>query len=109
MLNSFADESASFDAMAKQTPYRYSADAKEIIRNVHNFCKPEKEAGLKIFLNQAKERISTMTRVKRILTETRTCIYFLSPYKTKINVKYYRIHKKREKSTLSAFFHVIFT
>ena len=32
----------SFDAMAKQTPYRYSADAKEIIRNIHDFCKREK-------------------------------------------------------------------
>ena len=28
--------------MAKQTPYRYSADAKEIIQNTHDFCKREK-------------------------------------------------------------------
>ena len=41
VLYSFANDSISFDAMAKQTPYRYSADAKEIIRNVHNFCKQE--------------------------------------------------------------------
>ena len=33
--------------MAKQTPYRYSADAKEIIRNTNDFCKREKEDGLK--------------------------------------------------------------
>ena len=69
MLNSFANESISFDAMAKQTPYRYSADAKEIIRNVHNFCKQEKEDGLKISLNQAKERTSTMTGVSKSTIE----------------------------------------
>ena len=55
--------------MAKQTPYRYSADAKEIIRNVHNFCKQEKEEGLKISLNQAKERTSTMTGVSKSTIE----------------------------------------
>ena len=49
----------SFDAMAKHTPYRYSADAKEVIRNTHDFCKREKEDGLKISLNQMKERAST--------------------------------------------------
>ena len=38
--------------MAKQTPYRYSADAKEIIRNTHDFCKREKEDGLNISLYQ---------------------------------------------------------
>ena len=43
--------------MAKQTPYRYSADAKEIIRNTHDFCKWEKEGGLKISL-KVKERAS---------------------------------------------------
>ena len=32
----------SSDVMAKQTPYRYSADAKEIIQNIHDFCKREK-------------------------------------------------------------------
>ena len=47
--------------MAKQTPYRYSADAKEIIQNTHDFCKREKEDGLKISLNQVKERASTTT------------------------------------------------
>ena len=53
--------------MAKQTPYRYSADAKEIIRKTHDFCKREKEDGLKIFcyckisLNQVKERTPTAT------------------------------------------------
>ena len=45
--------------MAKQTPYRYSANAKEIIRNTHDFCKREKEDGLKILLNQVKERASS--------------------------------------------------
>ena len=55
--------------MTKQTPYRYSADAKEIIRNVHNFCKQEKEDGLKISLNQAKERTSTMTGVSKSTIE----------------------------------------
>ena len=45
--------------MAKQTPYRYSADAKEIIQNTHNFCKREKEDGLRISLIQVKERAST--------------------------------------------------
>ena len=34
--------------MAKQTPYHYNADAKEIIQNTHDFCKREKEDGLKI-------------------------------------------------------------
>ena len=29
--------------MAKQTPYSYRADAKEIIQNTHDFCKREKE------------------------------------------------------------------
>ena len=69
MLNSFANESISFDAMANQTPYRYSADALEIIRNVRNFCKQEKEDGLKISLNQAKERTSTMTGVSKSTIE----------------------------------------
>ena len=43
--------------MAKQTPYRYSADAKEIIRNTHDFCNREKENGLKpgVSLNQVKK------------------------------------------------------
>ena len=40
--------------MAKQTPYCYSADAKEIVQNTHDFCKREKEDGLKISLNQVK-------------------------------------------------------
>ena len=43
----------------KQTPYRYSADAKEIIQNTHDFYEREKEDGLKIALNQVKERAST--------------------------------------------------
>ena len=49
--------------MAKQTPYRYSADAKEIIRNTHDFCK--REDGLKISLNQVKERASAATGVSK--------------------------------------------
>ena len=55
MLNPFANESISFDAMTKQTPYWYSSDAKEIIRNVHNFCKQEKDDGLKyLWIRQRK-------------------------------------------------------
>ena len=45
--------------MAKQSPYRYSADAKEIIQNTHDFCKQEKEDGLKISLNQVKESVNS--------------------------------------------------
>ena len=52
---------SSFDVMAKQTPYSYSAYAKEIIQNTHDFCKREKEDGLKISLNQVKERAPTAT------------------------------------------------
>ena len=55
--------------MAKQTPYRYSADAIEIIRNTHDFCKREKEDGLKISLNQVKERSSIATRVSKSTIE----------------------------------------
>ena len=55
--------------MAKQSPYRYSADAKEIIQNTHDFCKREKEDGLKISLNQVKERASTATGVSRSMIE----------------------------------------
>ena len=55
--------------MAKQTPYRYSADAKEIIRNTHDFCKREKEDGLKISVNQVKERASTATGLSRSTIE----------------------------------------
>ena len=45
--------------MATPTLYRYSADAKEIIPNTHDFCKREKEDGLKISLNLVKERAAT--------------------------------------------------
>ena len=55
--------------MAKQTPYRFSADAKEIIRNTHDFCKREKEDVLKISLNQVKERASTATGVSKSIIE----------------------------------------
>ena len=55
--------------MAKQTPYRYSAIAKEIIRNTHDFCKREKEDGLKISLNQVKEKASTATGVSKSMIE----------------------------------------
>ena len=55
--------------MAKQTPYRYSADAKEIIRNTHDFCKREKEDGLKISLNQVKERAPTATGLSKSTIE----------------------------------------
>ena len=64
-----SNEYISFNAIAKQTPYRYSADATYIIRNVHDFCKREKEDGLKISLNQAKERASTATGVSKIMIE----------------------------------------
>ena len=55
--------------MAKQTPYRYSADSKEIIQNTHDFCKREKEDGLNISLNQVKERASTATGVSKRMIE----------------------------------------
>ena len=55
--------------MAKRTPYRYSADAKEIIQNTHAFCKREKEDGLKISLNQVKERASTATGGSKSIIE----------------------------------------
>ena len=55
--------------MAKQTQYRYSADAKEIIQNAHDFCKREKEDGLKISLNQVKERTSTATDLSKSMIE----------------------------------------
>ena len=45
--------------MAKQTPFCYSADAKEVIRNIHDFCKREKEDELKMLLNYVKEKAST--------------------------------------------------
>ena len=55
--------------MAMQTQYRYSADAKEIIQNTHDFCKREKEDGLKISMNQVKERASTATGVSKSMIE----------------------------------------
>ena len=55
--------------MPKQTPYRYSADAKEIIRNTHDFRKREKEDGLKISLNQVKERASIATGLSKSTIE----------------------------------------
>ena len=55
--------------MAKQTPYRYSADAKEIIRNNYDFCKREKEDGLMISLKQVKERASTATGLSKSMIE----------------------------------------
>ena len=55
--------------MAKQTPYSKSADAKDIIQNTHDFCKREKEDGLKISLNQVKERASTATGVSKCMLE----------------------------------------
>ena len=55
--------------MAKQTPYRYSADAKEIIQITHAFCKREKEDRLKISLNQVKERASAAAGVSKSLIE----------------------------------------
>ena len=51
--------------MAKQTRYRYSANAKEIIQNTHDFCKREKKDGLNISLNQVKERASIATGVSK--------------------------------------------
>ena len=51
--------------MAKKTPYRYCADAKEIIQNTLDFCKREKEDRLKISLNQVKERAPTATGVSK--------------------------------------------
>ena len=43
---------------AKQTPC-----AKDIIWSVHNISKPEREDGLKIRLNHAKERASPLTGI----------------------------------------------
>ena len=54
--------------MEKQTPYRYSGDEKDI-RNVHDFCKWEKEDEIKISLNQAKERASTTTGASKSTIE----------------------------------------
>ena len=45
--------------MALQTPFRYTTDAKEIVRNVYEFCKREKESVLTMSLHQAKLRTST--------------------------------------------------
>ena len=61
--------SISFDVMAKKTPYQYSTDAKYIIRNVYTFHIQEKEDGLKISPNQAKERTFTMTWVSKSTIE----------------------------------------
>ena len=55
--------------MAMQTPYRYSADAKEFSRNTHDFCKREKENGLKISVNQVKERASAATGLSKSTIE----------------------------------------
>ena len=55
--------------MTKQAPYPYSADTKEIIKNTHDFCKREKEDGLRISLNQVKERASTATGVSKSMIE----------------------------------------
>ena len=55
--------------MGKQTPYRYSAYVKEIIRNTHDLCKREKKDGLKISLNLVKERASTATGVSKSMIE----------------------------------------
>ena len=66
---SFKLDFFSFDAMAKQTPYRDGADAKELIRNTNDFCKREKEDRLKISLNQVKERASTAEGVSKSMIE----------------------------------------
>ena len=58
-----------FEVMTKQTLYRYSADSKEIIQNTHDFCKRGKEDGLKISLNQVKERAPTATGVSKSMIE----------------------------------------
>ena len=55
--------------MAKQTPDRYSAYAKEIIRHTQDFCKRKKEDGLKISLNHVKERTSRATEVSKSTIE----------------------------------------
>ena len=52
--------------MAKQTPYQYSTDAKEIVRNVFEFCKQEKESWHTMSLHQAKLRATTLTGVSLI-------------------------------------------
>ena len=67
--------------MSKQTPYRYSIDAKDSIRNVHSFSKQEREDGLKIPLNRAaiekpeqKERTMRVELVRRAYFVSRACI-----------------------------------
>ena len=65
----FFDFFFQFDAMAKQTPFCYSADAKESIRNIHDFYKREKEDELKILLNHVKEKASTTTGVSKSMIE----------------------------------------
>ena len=55
--------------MAKQTTFRYSADAKDVIGKIHDFCKREKEDGLKISLNQVKEKASTATGFSKSMIE----------------------------------------
>ena len=51
--------------MAKQTPYRYSADAKEIIRNTHAFCKREKEYGLKSITESGERKSINSNRTQQ--------------------------------------------
>ena len=65
----FALFSACWINCKRMYSYQYSEDAKEIIHNVHYFCKQEKEDELKISLNQAKERTSTMTGVSKSTIE----------------------------------------
>ena len=74
-----SNEYNSFDAMAKQTPYRYSADAKEIIRNVHDFCKLETESDEGTGINndrgqQKYNRVDNETRQGK-RTETTAYMY----------------------------------
>lgn len=45
--------------------YRYSDDARDIIRNVHQFCMEEKDSGLKFSLARVWERVAALTGVSR--------------------------------------------
>ena len=68
--------------MAKQTPYRYEADAKEIIRNTHDFCKREKhgvQRGLTDALNNWSLVSCGFCSVALFRRNTRSIVLLLTP------------------------------
>ena len=54
--------------MAKQKPYRYRADAKEINQNTHDFCKRERKTGIDI-TESGERKASTATGVSKSMVE----------------------------------------